>query len=61
MINYIKQLNELIRNISKENTNTSVSQLAAIIDLCSKAGIRFTVYENYDEAFSSFTDNKFPE
>ena len=61
MTNYIKQLNELVRNISKENANTCFSQLAAIIDLCLKAGIRFTVDVNYDEAFSSFTAYQFPE
>lgn len=61
MTNYIKQLNELVRNISKENANTSFSQLAAIIDLCSRAGIRFSVDVNYDEAFSSFTAHQFPE
>lgn len=61
MTNYIKQLNELVRNISKENANTSFSQLAAIIDLCLKAGIRFSVDVNYDEAFSSFTAHQFPE
>lgn len=61
MTNYIKQLNELVRNISKENANTCFSQLEAIIDLCSKAGIRFSVDVNYDGAFSSFTAHQFPE
>jgi hypothetical protein len=61
MINYIQQLNEIVRNLSSENATASISQLEAIIDLSSKAGIRFSVYVNYDEAFSSFTDNQFPE
>ena len=61
MINSKKQLNEIVRNFSKENAITSVSQLAAIIDLCSKAGIKFSVDVNYDEVFSSFKTNKFPE
>jgi len=61
MINSKKQLNEIVRNFSKENAITSVSQLAAIIDLCSKAGIKFSVDVNYDEVFSSFKTNKFLE
>ncbi len=61
MINSTKQLNEIVRNFSKDNAVTSVSQLAAIIDLCSKAGIRFSVDVNYDAVFSSFKTNKFPE
>jgi hypothetical protein len=61
MINSTKQLNEIIRNLSNENANTSISQLAAIIDLCSKAGIRFSYDVNYEEALASFTANKFPE
>ena len=60
MINSTKQLNEIVRNFSKDNAVTSVSQLAAIIDLCSKAGIRFSVDVNYDAVFSSFKTNKFP-
>jgi hypothetical protein len=55
MINSIKQLNEIIRNFSNINSNASISQLAAIIDLCSKAGIRFSYDVNYLEALASFT------
>jgi hypothetical protein len=61
MINSTKQLNEIIRNLSKENANTSISQLAAIINFCSKAGIRFSYDVNYEEALASFTANRFPE
>lgn len=61
MINSTKQLNEIVRNISKENAISSVSQIAAIIDLYSKAGVRFSLASNYNEAFLSFVDNKFPE
>ncbi len=61
MINSTKQLNEIVRNFSKDNAVASVGQLAAIIDLCSKAGIRFSVDVNYDTVFSSFKTNKFPE
>jgi hypothetical protein len=61
MINFTKQLNEIIRNLTNENATASISQLTAIIDLCSKAGIRFSVAVNYDEAFSSFTANQFPD
>jgi len=61
MINSTKQLNEIVRNISKENANSSVSQIAAIINLYSKAGVRFSVAANYAEAFSSLVANKFPE
>ena len=61
MINYIKQLNEIVRNISNENAITSFNHLAAFIGLCSKAGIRFSIDVNYDEAFSSITAHKFPE
>jgi len=61
MINSTKQLNELIRSISKENAITSVSRIEAIINLYLKAGVRFSVDANYAEAFSSFIANKFPE
>lgn len=61
MINSTKQLNEIIRSINKENANTSVSQIAAIIEVCSTAGIRFSYDVNYEEAFSSFKANTFPE
>lgn len=61
MINMTKQLNELIRSLSIRNANASISQLAAMIDLCSKAGIRFSYDVNYEEALALFTANKFPE
>lgn len=61
MINSTKQLNEIIRNISNMNANASISQLARIIDLCSKAGIRFSYDVNYLEALASFTAINYPE
>ncbi len=61
MINSTKQLNEIIRNLSKENANMSISQLAGIINFCSKAGFRFSYEVNYEETLASFTANKFPE
>jgi len=61
MINSTIQLNEIIRNLSKENANTSISQFAAIINLCSKAGTRFSYDVNYEEALASFTTINFPE
>ena len=61
MISSTIQLNEIVRNFSKENAINSISQLASIIDLCSKAGIRFTYDVNYEEALASFRANKFPE
>ncbi len=61
MINSTKQLNEIIRKFTNENANTSLSQLAAIIDLCSSAGIRFSYDVNFREASISFTANKFLE
>ena len=61
MINSTKQLNEIVRNLSNTNANASISQLAAIIDLCSKAGIRFSYEVNYVEALESFTASNFPE
>lgn len=61
MINSTKQLNEIVRNLSKENANTSISQLATIINLFSKAGIRFSYDVNYEEALASFTASNFNE
>ncbi len=46
MINSVNQLNEIVSNFSINNANTSISQLASIIDSCSKAGIRFSSDEN---------------
>ncbi len=61
MISPTNKLNEIVRNFSKENAINSVSQLTSIIDLCSKAGIRFSYDINYDAALASFTAHKFPE
>ena len=61
MINSTKQLNEIIRNFSNDNAITSISKMDIIIDLCSKAGIRFSYDINYYQEFESFTANKFPE
>ena len=61
MINSVNQLNEIIRNFSITNANASISQLAAIIDSCSKAGITFSYDENYEESLASFLANNFPE
>lgn len=61
MINPVNQLNDIIRNFSITNANASLSQLAAIIDSCSKAGITFSYDENYEESLASFLANNFPE
>ena len=61
MINPVNQLNDIIRNFSITNANASLSQLAAIIDSCSKAWITFSYDENYQESLASFLGNKFPE
>ena len=61
MINPTKQLNEIIRNFSKENANSSISQFRAIIQSCKNAGIKFSSDTNYEEAILSFTKENFPE
>jgi ATP-dependent exoDNAse (exonuclease V) beta subunit len=61
MINSTKQLNEIIRNFSKENANSSISQLRAIILTCKNVGIRFSSDPNYEETILSFTKENFPE
>ena len=61
MINSTKQLNEIIRNFSKENANSSISQLRAIILTCKKEGIRFYSDPNYEENILSFIKENFPE
>ena len=61
MIKPTKKLNEIIRSFSKENANTSISELSAIIDLCSKAGIRFSFDKNYQNEFALFINSKYPE
>ena len=61
MIKSTKQLNEIIRSFSKENANSGISQLAAIIDLCSKAEICFSIDVNYKKELALFYTSKFPE
>jgi hypothetical protein len=61
MIKPTKQLNEIIRSFSKENSITSISQLSAIIDLCLKAGIRFSFDKNYQNELALFINSKYPE
>jgi hypothetical protein len=61
MKNPTKQLNDLIRNLSNNNANSSISELAEIIDSCSKAGMRFSYDLNYEEALTAFTASEFPE
>ena len=61
MTNSVKQLNEIIRSFTKENSTTSIGQLATIFDLCSKAGIRFYSDVNYEESLASFIANNFSE
>jgi hypothetical protein len=61
MKNPTEQLNEMIRTFSKENANTHISQFSAIIDLCLKAGIRFSIDENYKNELASFQSDKYPE
>lgn len=61
MINSIKQLNEIIKNFSKENANSSISQLRAIIITCKNAGIQFSTDPNYEANILSFIKENFPE
>lgn len=61
MTNSTKQLNEIIKTLTNENATTSISQLATIFDLCSKAGIRFYSDVNYEESLASFIANNFSE
>ena len=55
------QLNEIVRNFSKENANSSISQLNAIIQTCLDAGIKFSFDTNYEETIHSFTKENFNE
>ena len=55
------QLNEIVRNFSKENANNSISQLSAIIQTCLDAGIKFSFDTNYVETIHSFTKDNFNE
>lgn len=61
MIKPTKQLNEIIRCFSKDNANTSISQLSAVIDLCLKARIRFAFDKNYQNELALFINSKYPE
>ena len=55
------QLNDIVRNFSKENANNSISQLSAIIQTCLDAGIKFSFDTNYEETIHSFTKENFNE
>lgn len=61
MTNSTTQLNEIVRNFSKENANSSISQLTAIIQTCINAGIKFSFDTNYEETIHSFTKENFTE
>jgi excinuclease UvrABC helicase subunit UvrB len=61
MTNSTIQLNEIVRNFSKENANSSISQLRAIIQNCINAGIKFSFDTNYEETVHSFTKENFTE
>ena len=61
MANSTTQLNEIVRNFSKENANSSISQLSAIIQTCIDAGIKFSFDTNYEETVHSFTKENFTE
>lgn len=61
MTNSTTQLNEIVRNFSKDNANSSISQLSAIIDNCINAGIKFSFDTNYEETIHSFTKENFTE
>jgi excinuclease UvrABC helicase subunit UvrB len=61
MTNSTTQLNEIVRNFSKENANSSISQLSAIIDNCINTGIKFSFDTNYEETVHSFTKENFTE
>ena len=61
MTNSTTQLNEIVRNFSKENANSSISQLSAIIQTCIDAGIKFSFDTNYEETIHSFTKENFNE
>jgi excinuclease UvrABC helicase subunit UvrB len=61
MTNSTTQLNEIVRNFTKENANSSISQLTAIIQTCINAGIKFSFDTNYEETIHSFTKENFTE
>ena len=61
MTNSTTQLNEIVRNFSKENANISISQLTAIIQTCINTGIKFSFDTNYEETVHSFTKENFTE
>lgn len=61
MISYTKELNEIVRNFSRENAVNSVSQITSMIDQCYKDGIKFSFDTDYEQTLSSFTANNFPD
>ncbi len=61
MTNSTTQLNEIVRNFSRDNANSSISQLSAIIENCINAGIKFSFDTNYEETVHSFTKGNFTE
>ncbi len=46
----IHELNKITRNLSKDNSIESICQLVSIIQICFKAGIKFTYYPNYENS-----------
>lgn len=61
MINSTTKLNDIVRNFTKDNANSSLSQLRTIIEFCIKAGIKFSFDAHYEDAISAFTAEKIPE
>jgi hypothetical protein len=61
MTNSTTQLNEIVRNFSKDNANSSISQLSTIIENCINAGIKFSFDTNYEETVHLFTKENFTE
>ena len=61
MIHSTSQLNEIVKNISKENTNSSVGQLFTIIETSKHSGIKFSFDEKYNASLSVFIKKNFPE
>jgi len=61
MINSTSKLNEIVKNFSKENADSSISQLSAIIQTCIIAGIKFSFDAHYEEKIHSFIQENFPE
>jgi ATP-dependent exoDNAse (exonuclease V) beta subunit len=61
MTNSTIQLNEIVRNFTKENANSSISQIRAIIQTCKNVGIIFSFDTNYEENILLFTKENFPD